>query len=301
MERAGLIELNAVAAVATHRSFRVAAAELAMSPSALSHAVAALEQKLGVRLFNRTTRSVALSPAGEQFLARVQPALREITDAMNAASEQREVPAGMIRLNTSAGAAPVLLPAIVETVRRYSEIAFDLVTDDGLVDIVADGFDAGVRSIDQVPKDMIAVPFGPNVEFAVVGAPRYLKRHAPPVVPADLKVHACIRRRWPSGAIYRWEFEKRRKEIAIDVTGPLTFDVDALMISAALDGIGLAYVSLWSTSNELARGRLVRVLADWTPAYPGLHLYYPGRRHMRPSLRAFVDVLRAVVPAGKSI
>jgi DNA-binding transcriptional LysR family regulator len=296
MSRTGLVELNAVAAVASHRSFRAAAAELGMSPSALSHSIATLEQRLGVRLFNRTTRSVSLSAAGGQFLARVRPALREIEEAIEEAAELRDTPSGLLRLNTSDGAARVLMPTLLELVRRHPEIRLDLVTDDSLVDIVADGFDAGVRGRDQVPKDMVAVPFGRDVEFAVVGAPRYFKRRPPPQVPADLAKHDCIRRRWPSGAIYRWEFERRSRELAIDVSGTLTLDRDQLMIAAALDGAGLAYVSTWSVETELAKGKLVRVLADWTPAHPGLCLYYPGRRHLRASLRALIDVLRELDP-----
>lgn len=296
MSRAGLVELNAVAAVASHRSFRAAAAELGMSPSALSHSISTLEQRLGVRLFNRTTRSVSLSVAGGQFLARVQPALRDIEEAIEEAAELRDTPSGLLRLNTSDGAAHVLMPTLLELVRRHPEIQLDLVTNDSFVDIVADGFDAGVRGRDQVPKDMVAVPFGRDIEFAVVGAPRYFKRRPPPQVPADLAKHDCIRRRWPSGAIYRWEFERRSKELAIDVSGTLTLDRDHLMIAATLDGAGLAYVSTWSVETELAKGKLVRVLADWTPAYPGLCLYYPSRRHQRASLRALVDVLRELDP-----
>jgi DNA-binding transcriptional LysR family regulator len=299
MSRAGLVELNAVVAVAAHRSFRAAATELAMSPSALSHAIAALEQRLGVRVFHRTTRSVALSEAGEQFLARVRPALREITDAMEAASESRAVPSGTLRLNTSDGAATLILPAALELGRRFPELSVEIVTHDGLIDIVADGFDAGVRLAESVPKDMVAVAFGADLEMAVVGTPGYFKRHPAPRHPRDLADHVCIRRRWPSGALYRWDFEKRRKEIAVDVAGPFTFDRDGLTITAALAGAGLAYVSLHAVQADLARGRLVRALADWTPAYPGLRLYYPSRRHIRPALRAFVAVLREVLPAPR--
>ena len=289
--------LDAVVAVAAHKNFRAAAAELGISPSALSHAIAALEAKLGVRLFNRTTRSVAVSDAGERFLARVRPALREIAAATEELAETRDRPGGTLRINVSDGVARmILMPVVIEFLRRFPGMSLELVTQDALVDIVADGFDAGVRGVDTIPKDMTTVPFGPAVEFAIVGAPRYFKRHPPPLVPADLAKHNGIRRRWPSGEIYRWELEKRHRRLAVDVAGTLTLDRDYLMIAAALAGIGLAYVSTWSVGEELRAGKLVRVLADWTPAYPGLRLYYPGRRQARRGLRAFIDLLHEMKP-----
>lgn len=293
MKRAGLLELNAVVAVAAHRSFRAAATELGLSPSALSHAVATLEQRMGVRLFNRTTRSVALSEAGEQFLARVGPALREISQAMVAANELRDTLTGTLRINASEGAARMfLMPSVLEFLRRYPDMHVDLVTQDQLVDIVAAGFDAGVRLADGVPRDMIAVPCGPDVSFAVVGSARYFKGRTRPLTPGDLAAHSCIRRRWPSGAIYRWEFEKRGEEVVIEVNGSLTLDRDQLMIEAALRGAGLAYLSETSVAADIAVGRLIRVLEDWTPAYPGPRLYYPGHRHVPAALRAFIAILR---------
>jgi DNA-binding transcriptional LysR family regulator len=293
MARAGLVELNAVASVAAHRSFRAAAAELGLSPSALSHAIATLEKRLGVRLFHRTTRSVSLSEAGEQFLTRVRPALREISAAMEAVNEFRDSPRGTLRINTSEGAARlVLLPKVIELARRHPELHVELATNDRFVDIVAEGFDAGVRFLDAVPEDMVRVPCGPDVRFAVVGSPKYFKRHPAPRVPADLLAHACIRRRWPGGAIFRWQLGKRFEETAIDVKGPLTLDRDPLMIDAALAGAGLAYVSEWEVAPHLASRRLVRVLEDWTPRYPGFCLYYPGHRHVPAGLRAFVQLLQ---------
>ena len=295
MQRAGLPELNAVVAVATHRSFRAAAAELNMSPSALSHAVSTLEQRMGVRLFNRTTRSVSLSEAGEQFLARLRPALREISEAMEAVNQFRDTPAGTLRINTSEGAARMILePVVLEFLVRYPEMRVDLVTEGRLVDIVADGFDAGIRSAEAIPQDMIAVPCSAEISFAVVGAPAYFKGRTRPITPADLLSHNCIRRRMASGVIYRWELEKRGEEVTIDVTGSLTLDNDNLMIEAALSGLGLAFVSEWSVSAELASGKLIRVLQDWTPAYPGICLYYPGHRHVPAGLRAFIGVIREV-------
>ncbi|QSQ22218.1 LysR family transcriptional regulator [Pyxidicoccus parkwayensis] len=293
MPRAGLLELNAVVAVAQHRSFRAAAAELGLSPSALSHAISTLEQRMGVRLFNRTTRSVALSEAGERFLSRVRPALREISDAMELVNEFKDKPTGTLRLNTSEGAARlIVMPLVMEFLRRYPEMQVELVTEDRLVDIVADGFDAGVRLAEAVPQDMVSIPCSPEVRFAVVGAPRYFKGRTPPATPGDLLQHDCIRHRKRSGGYYRWEFEKRGKEVVVDVKGTLALDNDTLMLQAALKGVGLAYVSEWAAASDLTAGRLVRVLEDWTPPYPGLCLYYPGHRHVPAGLKAFIGIIR---------
>jgi DNA-binding transcriptional LysR family regulator len=293
MQRAGLFELNAVVAVAAHRSFRAAATALGISPSALSHAIATLEQRIGVRLFNRTTRSVAVSEAGEQFLDRIRPALREISDAMEAVNKFRETPAGTLRLNASEGAArQVFAPFVLPFLARYPDMRVDLVTEGRLIDIVAEGFDAGIRLAENVPQDMVSVPCGPPLRFAVVGSPGYFKAHGRPGAPVDLASHRCIRTRLPSGAIRRWEFEKHAEELAIDVKGPITLDSHRLMIAAAVAGIGLAQMSEGSVADELADGRLVRVLEDWTPAYPGLCLYYPGHRHMPAGLRAFIALVR---------
>lgn len=296
MKKAGLFELNAVVAVSAHRSFRRAADELGMSPSALSHAIAALEQRMGVRLFNRTTRSVSLSEAGEQFLARVRPALREIAEAMDAVNEFRDTPTGTLRLNTSEGAAQmVMTPIVIEFLRRYPDMRVDIVTESRLVDIVADGFDAGIRLFESVPQDMIAIPCSPPLRFAVVGSPSYFATRPKPRAPADLAAHNCIRIRFPSGSIYKWEFEKRGEEQAIDVSGTLTLVSQHLMIEAALQGVGLAWTSEFAVAADIAAGRLIRVLEDWTPPYPGLSLYYPANRHVPAGLRAFVGVVREVV------
>lgn len=295
MQRAGLFELNAVVAVSTHRSFRRAAAELGMSPSALSHAVATLEQRLGIRLFNRTTRSVSLSEAGERFLARVQPALREIFQAMEIVNEFRDTPAGTLRINMSGAAARgILTPIVLRFLKRYPDMHVDLVTDGRLVDIVAEGFDAGLRMAELVPQDMVSVPCGPQLCFAVVGSPSYFQARPRPLAPSDLIAHNCVRMRLPSGALFRWEFEKRGEEVEVDVKGPLTLDNQDLMIEAALSGIALAKVGDWAVAADIAAGRLIRVLEDWTPPFPGLCLYYPGRRHVPAGLRAFIGVVREV-------
>ncbi|WFU06246.1 LysR family transcriptional regulator (plasmid) [Rhizobium sp. CB3171] len=295
MHKSGLIELEAIIAVARRGSFRAAAVELGMSPTALSHAVAGLETRLGVRLFNRTTRSVSLSAAGEQFVATVAPALSDIHGAMEAANSHRDTPAGILRINSSVGAArQILTPIVLEYLKRYPDMRLDLVTEARMIDIVADSFDAGIRTMDTVPKDMIAVPFGPPLRYAVVGSPAYFEAHPKPGKPQDLMQHCCIRARLPSGALYRWEFEKQGEVLTLDVPGSLTLDEPTLILEAAREGAGLAYLSEWSTAADIAAGRLVRILEDWTPALPGLCLYYPSRRLLPAGLRALVDLIHEV-------
>jgi len=253
-----------------------------------------------VRLFHRTTRSVALTEAGAQFLARVQPALREIEGAFAEVGARRGTPSGTLRLNTSAVAARlIVMPLVLELVRRYPAIHVDLVTNERFVDIVAEGFDAGVRAFDAVPRDMIAVACSGDIEFAVVASPRYLKRHGTPKVPADLSAHRCIRTRYTNGAIYRWDFEKRGTKLSLDVGGPFTLDTTDLMTEAALADAGCAYITDWMAAPHIAAGRLVRVLADWTPAYPGLALYYAANRHVPAALRVLVELVRERVPVRK--
>ncbi|WP_213736709.1 LysR family transcriptional regulator [Bradyrhizobium sp. dw_411] len=293
MLQPGLFELNAVAAISAHRSFRAAATELGISPSALSHAVAGLEKRLGVRLINRTTRSVSLSEAGERFLARVSPALREIAGALEDVNEFRDTPTGTLRINLKERAAhQILRPVVANFLRRYPDMNVELALEGRTIDIVAEGFDAGIRLAESVPLDMVAIPCGPDSRFIVVGAPDYFTRASVPRSPSDLLNHECIRRRMPSGKLYHWEFEKRGEEIAVDVPGRLTLDNDALMVEAALEGLGLVFVSDFWVAGHLAAGRLQAVLEDWTPPFPGLRLYYPGHRHMTAGLRAFVDLLR---------
>jgi DNA-binding transcriptional LysR family regulator len=295
MSRSGLIELEAVVAVARKGSFRAAAIELGMSPTALSHAVAALETRLGVRLFNRTTRSVSLSEAGEQFIARVAPALSDIRGAMEGVNTHRDTPTGTLRLNTTVGAAhQILVPIVLEYLRRYPQMRVDIVTEAQLIDIVLSGFDAGIRAADAVPGDMIGVPFGPQLRFVVVGAPSYLAEHPAPETPGDLLGHRCIRARWPSGAIYRWEFERRAEKLTIDVSGQLALDDSTLMREAALAGAGLAYMWEAAVAADIRAGRLVRLLDDWTTSSPGFCLYYPGRRNVPAGLRAFINLIREV-------
>jgi len=282
-----------VVAVARHGGFRVAARELDMSSSALSHAVAALEARLGVRLFNRTTRSVALSAEGEQFVGEIAPALAAIRTAMERIDEHRAEPVGALRLNLPLGAGRMILsPLIYEYMRRYPRVTVDMVSEGAMVDIVSQGFDAGVRLEEFVPPDMIAVPITRPIRSIVVGSPAYFAGRKPPRTPADLAEHRCIRRRLGSGAIYRWEFEKRGEEIAIDVPGQLILDDIDLMLEAALAGEGLAFVSDIAAAQSIEAGLLLPVLEDWSPEFPGLCLYYPSRRNIPARLRAFIDLIR---------
>ncbi len=293
MRASGLVELDAVVAVARHRNFRAAAIELGLSRSALSQAVAGLEARLGVRLFNRTTRSVSLTEAGARFVAGVAPALGEIRDAMEAANSSRATPAGVLRINAAPGAARLLLNSLMfEYLRRYPEMKVDIVAESRLIDIVVDGFDAGVRLIEQAPQDMIAVPFGPEMRMVVVGAPAFLEGRTPPRTPHDLLAHPCIRIRLPNGMLYRWEFERHGESVRVDVDGPLTLDDGPMLLDAALAGVGFVYLTESFIGKELAEGRLVRVLEDWSPPFPGLCLYYPGRRHVPAGLRALIDLIQ---------
>jgi DNA-binding transcriptional LysR family regulator len=297
--RSGLTELEGALALARLKSFRAAASALGVSTSSLSQTIAALETRIGVRLFNRTTRSVALSEAGEQFVATIAPALASIRDAMEQAGSHRDVPAGTLRLNCSIGAARQLFdPLLLEYLRRYPQMALDVVTEGRLVDIVVDGFDAGIRLAGSVPQDMISVPLGASQRFTVVATPEYFAEHGIPRSPVDLAAHRCIRARHASGAIFRWWFERHGEVVELDVQGPLTLDHASLKLAAARAGLGLAYLVEWEVEADLASGRLQRVLQDWTPAFDGLCLYYPGRRHLPAGLRALIELIRERRPSA---
>lgn len=301
MQKAGLIELNAVVAVAAARNFRAAARNLGMSASALSHAIAALEARIGVRLFHRTTRSVSLTEAGEDFLARIAPALNDIAEAIEAANQFRATPTGTIRINTAEDAArDLIIPIILEFRRRCPDVHVDIVTEGRLVDIVAEGFDAGMRTWETVPQDMIAIPLTVEERFAVVASPAYLAERRLPQTPEDLLPHECLRLRLPSGTIYRWEFEKHGEEIRLDVRGPLTLQSAELALEAALGGAGVAYLWERRIAGHLKSGQLIRMLEDWTPPFPGLCLYYPRYRHAPAALKAFVAVAREMSPPGRN-
>jgi DNA-binding transcriptional LysR family regulator len=295
MAKPALGDLTAFAAIAAHRSFRRAADELGLSPSTLSHIIRTLEQNIGVRLLHRTTRSVAPTEAGERLLARLTPVLRDLDLALAEVDAFRARPSGMLRINASDIAARLLLTTAVPMfLKRYPEMRLDLVTDGRLIDIVAEGFDAGIRLGEAVPQDMIAVPFGGPTRFLAVAAPGYLAQHPAPRTPDDLKNHACIRFRLTSGKLYRWEFAKHGQELSVDVAGALTLDHVELMAEAAADGLGIAYLPERTARRFVKAGRLVPLLDDWCPEIPGLFLYYPGHRHVPPGLRAFIDVLKEI-------
>jgi DNA-binding transcriptional LysR family regulator len=292
-----MAELEAVATVARTGGFRAAARDLGMSSSALSHAIASLEDRLGVRLFNRTTRSVVLSAAGEQFVAEVGPALATIGGAIENLSEHGIEPTGTLRLNTALGAARMLLqPLILEYCRRYPRVEVEIATEGALVDVIGQGFDAGIRLAEFVPPDMIAVPILRSIRSVVVGSPQYFAGRARPEVPNDLLQHRCIRSRMRGGQIYKWEFEKGDQKLLIDVPGGLTLDESSLMREAALAGAGLTYIGERSVQDDLSCGKLVTVLEDWTPPYPGLSLYFASRRYIPARLRALIDLIRELQP-----
>jgi DNA-binding transcriptional LysR family regulator len=296
MRRPSLNGLAAFASVAGHRSFRKAADALGVSRSALSHAMRGLERDLGVRLLNRTTRGVSLTEAGARLLAGLEPALRGLDDALDSLVDARGTPAGTLRINANKGAAALFLRDIVPRfLALYPEVELDLTVEGRLVDIVEEGFDAGIRLAESVPQDMIAVPLGGEVRFVTVASPAYLARHAPPETPQDLRRHRCIRQRLPSGKRYRWEFARHGEEIAIDAPGPLTLNDSDLMAEAAAEGLGIAYVPESFARPFLADGRLVTVLDEWCPPCPGLMLYYPRNRHVPSAMRALVDLLRGKV------
>jgi DNA-binding transcriptional LysR family regulator len=297
--RAAMSELHGVVAVATHRNFRRAALELGVSPSALSHAVASLEEQLGVKLFHRTTRSVSLTEVGERFLERVQPALQQLSDALDTVNDFREKPRGTLRINAAATAAARIFDAlIVPFLQRYPEMKLEIVAEGRLVDIVAGGFDAGIRLAEAVPRDMVSVPCGPPMRFVVVASPAYLKGKPRPRSPADLLAHECIRRRMPSGAPLPWELEKNGQTLELDVQGALTLDSEELAVLGALRGLGITWCNAWAVERHVAEGRLVTLLDDWAQEFPGICLYYPPHRHQSAGLRAFVEMAREADLSG---
>ena len=294
MPRENLNDLVAFLAVAKERSFTKAAAQLGVSQSALSHTMRRLEERLGLRLLTRTTRSVAPTEAGQRLLRAAEPRLDEIDAELAALSALRDKPSGTIRITAHDHAVrAVLWPALAKLLPDYPDIKVEIIIDYGLTDIVAERYDAGVRSGEMVAKDMIAVRIGPDMRSAVVAAPSYFARRPRPKRPQELTTHTCINLRLPThGGLYAWEFEKGGRELRVKVEGQLVFNATAPMLDAALAGFGLAYVPEDSVQAHLADGLLVRVLADWCPAYPGYHLYYPSRRQPTPGFALLVNALR---------
>nr|WP_325265784.1 LysR family transcriptional regulator [uncultured Rhizobium sp.] len=294
MERNHLNDLVAFATVARECSFTRAAAILAMSPSALSHAMRGLEERLGVRLLARTTRSVSPTEAGERLLRSLNPALAEIEDGLQAMAEWRDNPSGTVRITTFAYAARiVLLPKLPGFLLANPDVRVEVNIDDGLTDIVAAGFDAGIRLGETVDKDMIAVKIGPDLRTVVVGTPSYFEKYPPPLTPYDLDRHACIGYRLKtSGGLLPWEFQMGDKEIKIRTRGPLVANDGDLPAAAVRAGAGLGYIMEHDVAEDIASGKLIQVLADWCPRFPGFHLYHPSRRQSPPALRALIAALK---------
>ncbi len=288
-----LAELRAFAAVAEARSFRQAAARLGVSPSALSHSLRGLESRLGVRLLHRTTRSVAPTEAGARILEALTPALAEIQHAVDDAVSQANTPQGRLRLTAPRAASRlVLAPLLAGFLQAHPRMTVELVCDDALVDIVAEGYDAGVRFGESLQADMVALPLGAPQRFVVVAAPAYLAQHGTPATPQDLARHSCIGLRFAGGRLYQWQLARGTEALQLPVTGPLTVNDDALGLQAAEAGLGLAYIYADLAAPALAAGRLVQVLADWSPPAEQMYLYYPSRRLQPAGLQAFTEWVR---------
>ncbi|WP_315385679.1 LysR family transcriptional regulator [uncultured Stenotrophomonas sp.] len=287
-------QLALFALVARERSFTRAAAKLGMSQPALSRVIRQLEERLGVRLLARTTRSVSPTEAGERLLRVVAPRFEEIDTELALLTAYRDKPAGKVRITAGEHAAvTVLRPALAGLLPDNPDLHIEIIVDYGLTDIVAEGYDAGVRLGEQLAKDMIAVRVGPDLRMAVVGSPAYFKGRARPKTPRDLMQHNCITIRLPTyGGIYAWEFEKKGEELKVRVEGQLVFNNIAMRLDAALNGLGLAYMPEDLVLEHIEGGRLVRVLADWCPPFPGYHLYYPSRRQTSPAFTLVRDALR---------
>lgn len=293
MQPIRLDSLDAFAAIVRCGGFRAAAAERGISSSALSQAVAALEAALGIRLLNRTTRSVAPTEAGERLLERLAPALDDIRLAITDLDQLRENPSGTVRINAPGPAADhVLCPLAFDFMRLYPDVKVEIISDAAIVDIVERGFDAGVRFGKQVAKDMIAVPLGPSLRYAIVASPDYLRRRGEPATPHDLVQHDCVRRRFPGGTLATWRFEKGGEVLEVTPTGRLTLSSAHQELQAALAGQGIAHVFEDYARNHVERGDLIEVLRDWSPKLPGWFLYYPNRRHTGAAMRAFLGHLR---------
>jgi len=294
MPRPSLDDLATFCAVAEARSFTKAAAQSGVSPSALSHAIRGLEARLGVRLLTRTTRSVALTEAGERLLATVSPRVAEIEAEVQALGALRHRPSGTIRITTSGHAAESRLwPALAPLLPRYPELKVEISVNAGFIDIVKERFDAGVRLGETIAKDMVAVRIGPDMRMAAVAAPAYFAAHPPPRTPQDLSAHSCINLRFPThGGLYAWEFEKDGRALSVRVEGQVVVNEIALAVRAAMDGAGIAYLPDDYVQAALRTGVLTRVLEDWCPPFPGYHLYYPSRRQQSPAMALLVEALR---------
>lgn len=294
MSRTSVDDLLGFLAVARERSFTRAAAQLGVSQSALSQTVRTLEARLGLRLLTRTTRSVSPTEAGERLLQTIGPHVDGIEAGIASLTDLRDKPAGTIRITADEHAARAILwPALSNLLPNYPDMTVEIFTDNALTDIVADRFDAGVRLGGIVSKGMVAVPVGPDMRMAAVGSPAYFARRKPPRNPQELTAHACINLRLPThGGLYAWEFEKNRRELRVRVEGQVVFNTVGMMLDAALEGFGIAFVTDDQVAAHVDAGRLVRVLADWCPPFPGYHLYYPSRRQHSPAFALVINALR---------
>src|SRR5438093_5524914 len=293
MARDELTALSAFLVVAEERSFTRAARRSEVSASALSHAIRRLEERIGVRLLARTTRSVTPTDAGEQLIARLRPALGDIRGALDEVAALRDRPAGRVSLLVPRLAAmTVLAPKLGRFAQMYPDVVLDVTTDDSRVDLVAAGFDAGIHFGEFIQQDMIAVRVSKDLRPAIVASPGYFESHPKPKSPPDLRAHRCINYRHGSTGVYRWEFDKGRRSLVVTVKGPLIVDEVELLIRAAIDGVGLAFLDEDRVAQHLASGALVRVLADWCPPFPGFFLYYPSRRQQPAALSALIETLR---------
>ncbi|WP_375287106.1 LysR family transcriptional regulator [Sphingomonas sp.] len=294
MPRININDLNAFVAIARERSFTRAAARLGVSQSALSHTMRGLESRLETRLLTRNTRGVSLTDAGRRLLETIEPHLEGITAGIEGLRDLRETPSGTIRITATDHAAETLLwPVVAALTEHFADITVEISVNYGLTDIVAEGFDAGVRVGEAIEQDMVAVRIGPDLEMAVVATPDYFSAMGVPQTPRDLVSHRCINLRLTSSRrLYAWEFEEAGRALNVRVEGPLIFDTTHLCIKAALAGRGVAFAPEDQVRDALAYGRLVRVLEDWCPPFPGYHLYYPSRRHMSSAFRLLVDSLR---------
>ena len=281
-------------AVSRERSFTRAAARLGVSQSALSHTISGLEERLGLRLLTRTTRSVSTTEAGERLAQSLGPRFDEIEAELASVAELRDKPAGTIRITTSGHAAEtILMPALAKFLLDYPDILVEAVIDSGLTDIVAERYDAGIRLGEQVEKDMIAVRIGPDLRMAAVATPSYFEAHAKPKTPQDLTRHNCLNMRLQTkGGLYVWEFEKNGRPLNVRVDGQIICNSSSAIVSAALLGLGIAYVPDDMVRAPIAEKRLVRVLGDWCPPFPGFHLYYPSRRQASPAFALLIEALR---------
>lgn len=289
----GFNELTVFTTIAEYQSFSAAARVLGVSTSALSHSLKNMEETLNVRLFNRTTRSVSLTEAGEQFLKRIVPSMADIQDAVNELASSQNRPSGVIRISSAeSGAIPIIRDFLPEFFEKYPDIHVEIVVDTRFIDIVADGFDAGIRLHSDVQRDMVAIKLSPDIKFVAVASPEYLLLHKPPQIPQDLQKHRCIRFQFNSGTRYLWEMTKQDMNVTIDVDGPMTLGNTNLMIEAALAGIGVAWVPEPQVREHIANGKLVVLLPEWSPSMSGVCLYYPANRHPPTAFRIFTQALR---------